>query len=108
MASIVGIPTSDQCQGLESIGERLVAYRGWLHDPHTLTCGFEELVGARGGGSDDDQVDAVHRIARFVDRGIDIDCSRAIAKSVWDTGSSTFRLPARPVIIPTMDSHVSL
>jgi hypothetical protein len=91
MACIRGFPANDRSRGLESIGERLRSFAGWSDDPRTYTTRFEDLVGARGGGSDHLQLDEVRRIAAHVGRPLDVAVAQAIAQKTWSTRSSTFR-----------------
>jgi hypothetical protein len=93
MASIHGM-TSVQLHGAPpslDIGSHYRNYEGWA-DRHTgLVVKFEDLVGSRGGGSDDRQTQAVTAIANHLEidlpkRKIDFACANAF----WP-GARTFR-----------------
>lgn len=58
-----------------------------LHHPDVCKVSFEELVGSRGGGSDEAQAAAVSRILDFV--GVDMD-AQAVARKLFRTDSFTF------------------
>lgn len=56
MASICGTPLGSPFGSNvshPSIGQDFERWRGWLNDPDTLSVNFEQLVGNRGGGSDE-------------------------------------------------------
>ena len=91
MAAIVGLPGGAGHQPVPSIGERLRHYRGWLDEPGTCVVRFEQLVGSAGGGSDEEQFDAVAPgAAALPARGGDARTSD-LARSVFATHSKTFR-----------------
>lgn len=67
MASIVGIPQGTPFSSNLShpdIGTDFSRWSGWLNDPDTLTIRFEDLVGARGGGSETKRLEIVEMIAK--------------------------------------------
>ena len=66
-------------------------YMGWLNHEGTLTVRFEDLVGPKGGGSEDSQLATLARIASHVDREVDTRRLRDIAECVWSPRSGTFR-----------------
>jgi sulfotransferase 6B1 len=91
-AVLSGLP--DQRNGIplmESVAARLASYQGWFEDPRCLVVRFEDLVGARGDGDVDRQVDVVQAIARHVDRPLTDDAADAVAAAAWSPRSSTFR-----------------
>jgi hypothetical protein len=76
---------------LESMGERLDAYLGWLATPAVLVARFEDLVGAKGGGDEERQLELIRAIGAHVDRPMSADDARRVASVVWSPSSSTFR-----------------
>lgn len=91
MATIVGVPGGGGHQPVASIGERLRHYRGWLSDPGTCVVRFEQLVGSAGGGSDEEQFDAVRRVLRHCRREAGDARTSELARSVFARHSKTFR-----------------
>lgn len=49
-----------------SIGQDFSRWKGWLSDPKTLPVRFEDLVGSRGGGSDEVRTSTIAKILNFV------------------------------------------
>jgi hypothetical protein len=69
MASIVGIPADSPVGSNHSappIGQDFERWLGWLTDPSTLSIRFEDLVGARGGGSDERRQVVVRQILSHI------------------------------------------
>lgn len=91
MAAIVGLPGGAGQQPVPSIGERLRHFRGWLDEPGTCVVRFEQLVGAAGGGSDEEQFETVRRVLRHCRRETDDRRTADLARSVFATHSKTFR-----------------
>jgi sulfotransferase 6B1 len=91
LAAIVGLPGGAGRQPVPSIGERLRHFRGWLTEPGTCVVRFEELVGSAGGGSDEQQFDAVRRVLRHCRRETSDERTADLARSVFATHSKTFR-----------------
>jgi hypothetical protein len=73
------------------IGERYAAYAAWWDSPVGLTVRFEDLIGGRGGGSDDEQVDRVATILQFLGYAADPDTSRRLAARLFSEKAITFR-----------------
>lgn len=73
------------------IGERYAAYAGWWDSAVGLTVRFEDLIGGRGGGSDDEQVDKVATILQFLGYGDDPVTSRRLAAQLFSEKAITFR-----------------
>lgn len=71
------------------IGERYRAYAGWADSPAGLTVTFEDLVGARGGGDAELQVQRVGEVMRHL--GKDPAGARMVADSLFSTSAITFR-----------------
>ena len=92
LATIIGFEPSAHERGLRPIGEQLRNYLGWLGaTDDVLCCRFEELVGARGGGTDQAQVSAIRDIAAHVGRPLAKPEATEIAARAWSSGSVTFR-----------------
>ena len=49
----------DDDLALGSIRERIMKYIGWIHFSNVMPVSYEELVGSRGGGSDDEQIKTI-------------------------------------------------
>jgi len=76
---------------LESLADRMNAYRGWLARPGVLCVRFEDLVGSHGGGDPERQRAAVHAVTAYVERPSSSADVERIAERVWSPRSSTFR-----------------
>ncbi len=74
-----------------SISEIFEGYAPWLHDPSTLVVRFEDLVGRRGGGSSEKQVDEIERIGVFVGRPLSRERAQQIAQRMYSEKSLTYR-----------------
>lgn len=93
MASIQGF-SPQNCPadlGLPSIGDQISGYLPWLDDPKVTVCSFEKLVGAAGGGTEEDQRQQVEKIARAVDRFRSNQDIERISERVFSQRSRTFR-----------------
>lgn len=77
--------------GFPPLGRRLWAYVPWLQAEHTISCRFEDLVGARGGGSDEAQLTAIRHIAEHVSRSLNETEALRIASNAWSPKTATFR-----------------
>jgi sulfotransferase 6B1 len=73
------------------IGERFRAYASWADSSVGLTVRFEDLIGGRGGGSDDEQVEQVARIVKFLGYGDGAESATAIAERLFSEKVITFR-----------------
>ena len=73
---------------LVSIGERYRLMEAWGSYPGSLTLRFEDMVGERGGGSEEAQIDSLRRLGGLVEASNPDLVS--IADSIFG-GSSTFR-----------------
>jgi hypothetical protein len=76
---------------LPSIAETLSGYLPWLDQPSILVVRFEDLIGPRGGGDLDKQLDEIERISGFVGRYLNREGSERIARKMYAKGSLTFR-----------------
>jgi sulfotransferase 6B1 len=74
-----------------SIRERFEGYIPWLDDPSTLVVRFEDLIGQRGGGVSEKQLDEIERIGAFVERPLSREQTQQIAQKMYSKGSLTFR-----------------
>lgn len=76
------------------IGERYAAYAGWADSDTGLTVRFEDLIGGRGGGSDDTQVAEVTKIIDFLGYGGEGESAEQIAERIFSDKVITFRTGA--------------
>jgi hypothetical protein len=83
--SIVGVP---QQRYLPSVRDRFAPYLGWMKDPHTLVLRFEDLVGAKGGGSDEAMVHSLQRLAAFLGADSGCDAARRVSGEVFGSKAS--------------------
>lgn len=92
MATIRGFK-GDAADGYSraSIGEVFEGYMPWLDDPSTLVVRFEDLVGPRGGGTGEKQLDEIRRIGGFVGRPLSREQAQHIAGKMYSKGSLTYR-----------------
>lgn len=92
MATIRGFERSTATDTpLESIGKILEGYEGWFYDPQTMVVRFEDLVGPRGGGSNEKQIEEIQRIGGFVGRPLDREQAERIALEMYGESSLTYR-----------------
>ena len=76
--------------GLRSLQANVTRYTSWLESG--VTCvRFEDLIGHRGGGTQEAQINAVSLIASAVDRELSDHKTRAIAERAFSTEAQTFR-----------------
>lgn len=66
-------------------------YVRWLEEPAVLAVRFEDMVGARGGGSDEKQLAEIKRLGQFVKRPLDDEQARRIAQNMYGKKSLTYR-----------------
>ena len=52
---------------LQPLRVRCNALDPWINSEHVLSIKFEDLVGSKGGGSDNLQMDTLHRICKWID-----------------------------------------
>ena len=91
MACIVGLPGNASGPALDSIGQRLRLYEPWLDAPDTYICRFEDLIGPRGGGPNEQQRSAIAAIAEHIGRPLTPRQLDRVAGKIWSPQSSTFR-----------------
>jgi hypothetical protein len=90
-ASITGLPATGDSPELLPIDERVGAFLPWTSAADVKVVRFEDLIGARGGGSRETQIATVSEIAEFVVRPLDATGAQRVADAVWTTSSTTFR-----------------
>ncbi len=69
MSSIKGVPLGSPLGSNVSqpdIGTDFARWRGWIDDPNTMAVKFEDLVGERGGGSEDKRLYVVEQILDYL------------------------------------------
>jgi hypothetical protein len=92
MASIRGFREGDGVEKpLLPIGELYGAFLPWMDDPSTLVVRYEDMLGPRGGGDAEKQLDEIERIGGFVERPLDREGAQLIARKMYGKGSLTFR-----------------
>jgi hypothetical protein len=84
-AAIEGIPGS-----MPSMAEALEGFSPWLKHSCACTVKFESLVGARGGGSDEESLATLARVCDFLELSVGDSALRAAAQVSGQAGS-TFR-----------------
>lgn len=91
MALIRGIDPDAYGRGHESIAQQVRDYAPWHGCERAIVCRFEDLIGPQGGGTREAQLDAVDRIARFLERDLSPARRDRIAARLWSSESPTFR-----------------
>lgn len=71
------------------IGERYASYAAWADSTVGITVRFEDMIGARGGGSSDRPVHEVERILAYL--GLPVEPAAAIADNLFSDKVITFR-----------------
>lgn len=90
-AVISGTGPDDHGRVLLPIADRLAAFLPWLDCPDVLTVRFEDLVGEHGGGSREEQVEAVAAISRHIDRPLQGKALTDVCDRIFSADSATFR-----------------
>ncbi len=90
-AVITGIPPAEGGPGIPGLAQRLDRYLPWLAEPGVCVVRYEDLAGAQGGGSAQQQMTAVEEILHFLGLPADEDMVARVAGSVYSTTSATFR-----------------
>jgi hypothetical protein len=91
MIAITGAEAPDGTSPLPSIAQRLERYRPWLDDPSVCVVRFEDLVGPRGGGSEQAQHDTIRRVLTLCRRDSSDTTVRRLADRTFGAHSATFR-----------------
>ncbi|SCZ67295.1 sulfotransferase domain-containing protein [Thiohalomonas denitrificans] len=72
--------------------ETLRRFSGWLNSD-AMVVRFEDIIGSKGGGSDERQFEVVNQIADFIGIEISNDNARKICGAVYSPTAITFRKP---------------
>lgn len=88
MVSIRGGRLGDRT--LQPLDERYRRFLGWEREGGAALVKFEELVGPRGGGSEEDQKEAVERVVGHLDLAVDEQKLRSVRENLFGSGR-TFR-----------------
>jgi hypothetical protein len=78
----------DQCS-LQPLRVRCESLSQWVLNDKVLTIRFEDLVGAKGGGSDESQFNAINCIAEHI--GVEGDNLEEVCGNLFGEGRHTFR-----------------
>jgi sulfotransferase 6B1 len=74
-----------------SIAELFASYQKWTQQPEVFCLKFEDLIGEKGGGSQQKQRDTVERLIQYLGVELKADELNSICESTFSTKSSTFR-----------------
>jgi len=93
LASIRGVSGEQSAdeKPLESIGEWMDSFLGWMDKEYNQVVRFEDLIGPRGGGDKESQVETVRTIAAHLDVELAEEEVQYVADNTFSTDSSTFR-----------------
>jgi hypothetical protein len=86
IASITGVPGC-----LNSIAEMYNEYFTWLNDDNCFVIKFEDLVGNRGGGSDEKQLETLKQIAKHSGTFFKESKLQEVSQKSFSENSPTFR-----------------
>jgi hypothetical protein len=87
----VGAKEAGATGGLDDLGARLRSFLGWAREGGALLCRFEDLVGARGGGSEEAQRRALRDLYCFTGLPASGAMVEEAALQIYSTHSTTFR-----------------
>ena len=76
MSSIKGVPVGTLFGSNLSqpdIGQDFSRWRGWINEPTALAVKFEDLVGARGGGSEETRIKTIQRIVDYLNVNLSLE-----------------------------------
>ena len=92
-AAIKGIDASKLADRVrsKSIAEHVEGYVPWVHDRRCLVIKFEDLVGAKGGGGAENQINAIRGIASHIGLDLSDDKVNEIAVNSFTNKTKTFR-----------------
>ena len=90
-ATIDGLPYAEGDGRVPAMADRLRRFEAWLDDPATLVIRFEDLIGARGGGSAETQRETIRKVLAHCSRPTDDALVDKIAGKVFSENSATFR-----------------
>jgi len=91
MALIRGVYGNSKCPNILSISTKMDHFGAWRSHPDVLECRYERLIGPKGGGSAEQQLAEIQRVASYVDRPILFEDAQRIAPKIWSPNSRTFR-----------------
>lgn len=92
MASIKGVSASKLKDGVESLSlaEHFEGYMKWQKDKNCLVIKFEDLVGANGGGTYEQQLLCVRKIVKHIELDASEKQLERVAKEIFNPVSRTF------------------
>lgn len=79
---------NDRVFNLRRAAERAVEI---MHQPNVLVCRYEEMVGSKGGGSDQSQMKALRKIVRFLNIPITNEQLKVVAAGLWGNDEGPFK-----------------
>lgn len=91
MACIEGLASRAGDRGIEPIDEFLAQMDGWRNADGVLVVRFEDLIGARGGGSDSRRAEVLSRLAQHIGRPLDHSAIDSLGERICEKRSFTFR-----------------
>jgi hypothetical protein len=91
LALLEGCATDEYGPGEDSLGVWYRQFLPWLAAPGVLVVRFESLVGPRGNGDLDEQIQTTRRIADHVGHPLTREQAERVARKMWSTNSVTFR-----------------
>lgn len=93
VAVLDGISDADSTAGYgrAPLGEIYDAFLPWRTSPTAWSASFENLVGAQGGGSASDQLDALKRLFTHLELNFTEAQTRTAADKIFDPRATTFR-----------------
>lgn len=93
MSSIRGVSgeQSEDGKPLESIGEWMDNFLGWMETEYTHLVRFEDLIGPQGGGDRESQIETVRSIADHLNVTLSEEEVQHVADNTFSTDTSTFR-----------------
>lgn len=86
MSVIDGVPDI-----VESIGDVLKSYEGWITEHKILVVKFEDLIGELGGGSKSKQLETIKNISKHIGIKLSDSLLNQISEKIYDNKSPTFR-----------------
>jgi hypothetical protein len=83
--------TDGDKKGIASIDRHFRRLITWMDDQRCLTIRFEKLIGSRGGGDDELQIETIKSIARFLKTNLDNRDIEYLGENIFSNHSATFR-----------------
>ena len=92
-AYITGVDASNSSKGIElaNINNSYGNYLPWINETFNLLVLYEDLIGPKGGGKVDKQINQIRRISNHLEQHLLPDQLNRIAENVFWTRSVTFR-----------------